>query len=125
MHNGTPDTLPSQNEAWGFFGTIRHHAEPAEAWRLASLHIAAETGVSEEAVRAFLDSRYGRHFADDVTNALFGGLDLPAAIDSAIERWMNWRINRRIEDELGIPRGLPYLTGFVCMHEALLDTTAN
>jgi len=24
-------TLPSNNEAWGFFGTIRHHADSVEA----------------------------------------------------------------------------------------------
>jgi hypothetical protein len=121
----TTTVLPTANEAWGFHGTIRHNADPAEAWRLASLHIAAETGASEEAVRAFLDSRYGRHFADDVANALFGGLNLPAAIDSAIERWMGWRISRSIEHELGIPRGLPYLTGFVLMHQALLDAEVD
>jgi hypothetical protein len=78
----------------------------------------------DEGVGAFLDSRYGRHFADDVANAFVGRLDLAAAIDSAIERWMRWRIDSRIEDELGIPQGLPYLTGFVCMHQALLDATA-
>ncbi len=117
--------LPTANEAWGFYGSIRHNADPAEAWRLASLSIAAETGASEEAVRAFLDSRYGRHFADDVANALFGGLNLTAAIDSAIERWMEWRISRSIEHELGIPRGLPYLTGFVFMHQALLEAEVD
>lgn len=117
--------LPTANEAWGFFGTIRHHAEQTKAWALAMAAIANETGCPDEAVRDFLDSRYGRQFADDVANALFGGLELPAAIDSAIERWMKWRIDRRIEDELGIPQGLPYLTGFVCMHEALLDAMAD
>jgi hypothetical protein len=124
MHNGTPNTLPSRNEAWGFFGTIRHHAEPNHAWALAMGAIAKTTDCPEEAVRDFLDSRYGRHLADDVANGLFSGRDLPAAINSAIERWMEWRIDARIERELGIPRGLPYLTEFVCMHEALLDATA-
>ena len=27
-------TLPSNNEAWGFYGTIRHHADSAAAWPL-------------------------------------------------------------------------------------------
>lgn len=121
MPNGT--ILPTAKEAWGFYGTIRHHADPTQAWALAMEAIAKTTGYPDEAVRNFLDSRYGRHFADDVANALFGRLDLPTAIDSAVERWMRWRIDRRIEDELGIPRGLPYLTGFVCMHEALLETS--
>ena len=55
---------------------------------------------------------------------LCGGRDLPRAIDEAIERWMDRRIDAAIESELGIPEGLPYLTGFVCMHEALLEGAA-
>ena len=50
--------------------------------------------------------------------------DLPRAIDETIERWMDRRIDAAIERELGIPEGLPYLTGFVCMHEALLEGAA-
>jgi len=37
---------------------------------------------------------------------------------------MDRRIGAAIESELGIPEGLPHLTGFVCMHEALLEGTA-
>src|SRR5215211_1582014 len=118
MHNRT--TLPSRNEARGFFGTIRPHAEPNEAWALAMEAVAKTTGCPNQAVRDFLDSRDGRHFADQIVNGLLGRLDLPAAIESAILRWMDWRIDARIEHDLGIPRGLPYLTGFVCMHHALL-----
>lgn len=32
---------------------------------------------------------------------------------AAVSRWMGWSISRRTECEMGIPRGLPYLTGFV------------
>ena len=46
------------------------------------------------------------------------------AIDEAIERWMDRRIDAAIESELGIPEGLRYLTGFVCMQEALLEGAA-
>lgn len=46
------------------------------------------------------------------------------AIDEAIERWMDRRIDAAIESELGIPEGLPYLTGFVFMHEALIEGAA-
>jgi hypothetical protein len=69
MQNETPTTLPSRNEAWGFFGAIRHFAEPHQAWALAMEAAARTTGCPEEAVRDFLDSRYGRHLADDVINA--------------------------------------------------------
>jgi hypothetical protein len=80
--------------------------------------IAATTGCPDEAVRDFLDSRYGRHFADEVANGLGAGRDLATAIDEAIERWLQQRIDARIERELGIPRRLPYLTGLVLMHQA-------
>jgi hypothetical protein len=55
---------------------------------------------------------------------LCGGRDLPRAIYEAIERWMDRRIDAALESELVIPKGLPYLTGFVCMHEALLEGAA-
>jgi hypothetical protein len=117
-------TLPTNNEAWGFWGTIAHHAEPAQAWPIAMQAVADATGCSEAAVRDFLDSRHGRHFADDVANGLFGGLSLPAAIGLAIERWMGWTIDRRTACKTGIPRGLPYLTGFVIDCEIMAEATA-
>lgn len=117
-------TLPSQNEAWGFYGTIRHHADPAEAWPIVFQAITATTGCSEIGVRDFLDSRHGRHFADDVANGLFEGLSLQQSIDAAIDRWMNWTINRRTSRETGIPRGLSYLIGFVTDCEIMAEANA-
>ena len=122
MHNETGTAPLSGYEAQGFFDSIRQHVDPNEACALARQAIANTTGRPNEAVRVFLASRYGREFAGEVTNALASGRDLSAAIDSAIERWMRSRISAEIEDELGIPQGLPTLTGFVCMHEALLET---
>jgi hypothetical protein len=55
-------------EAWGFWGTMHVHA--AAAWPLAIVTTAETIGESYEAVRAFLDSRHGRHFADEVRNQL-------------------------------------------------------
>jgi hypothetical protein len=117
-------TLPTNNEAWGFSGTIAHHADPAQAWPIAMQAVADATGCSEAAVRDFLDSRHGRHFADDVTNGLFDGLAFPAAIEAAIERWMDWTTDRRTERDTGIPRGLPYLMGWVTHHEILAEAAA-
>lgn len=108
---------PTANDAWGFFGTMVNHADPAAAWALALPAVANATDATVEAVRDFLDSRHGRHFADDVANELFAGLALAAAIDASVARWMGWRITRRTEHETGIPAGLPYLTGFVMDHE--------
>ena len=118
MQNGSSTLLPSVNASHGFRGTIRQHAEPHRAWMLA---IATATSASEEAVRAFLASRSGRHFADEVATAICSGRDVAAAIDGVVERWMELCITRLIETEIGIPQGLPYLTGFVLMQEALLN----
>ena len=59
--------------------------------------------------------------ADDVLSDLLSDQELAGAIDRAVERWTDWRIDGQIEEEVGIPQGLPYLTGFVRMHEALLE----
>jgi hypothetical protein len=114
-------TLPTTNPDWGFFGTIAHHAEPTTAWAWALPAIAAATGCPETAVREFLDSRHGRHFADDVANGLAAGQELTAAITAAVTRWMGWTISRQTQREYGIPRGLPYLTGFVTHCEIMAE----
>jgi hypothetical protein len=124
MQNGATTAIASTNEARGFFGTLGQHAEPNQAWALAVAGITKSTGRCDKAVRDFLDSRYGRHFADEVATGLCGGRDLPRAIDEAIERWMDLRIDAATERELGIPEGLPYLTGFVCMHDSLPEGAA-
>jgi hypothetical protein len=117
----TTATLPTRNEAWGFFGTMTQmNADAQQAWNAASAMIAAQTDASPEGVRDFLDSRHGRHFADDVSNGLHAGLGLVAAIEAAVDRWQGWRIGRRTSRETGIPAGLPYLTGFVT-HFQILD----
>jgi hypothetical protein len=120
----TTTILPTRNEDWGFWGTISRSenraADPATAWEIASLRIAEATEAAPEGVRDFLDSRLGRHFADEVANGLWKGEALEPAIETAIARWMGWRIDRRTEREDGIPRGLPYLTGWVT-HFQLLD----
>ena len=118
------ETLPTANQAWGFFGTMRHHADPAEAWALALPAVAVATDATTDAARAFLDSRHGRHFADDVANGLFAGLGLAAAIDAAVARWMGWTITRCTSRETGIPAGLPYLTGLVIHHEIMAEMAA-
>ena len=100
----------TQNDAWGFWGTMNEHA--SAAWPLAMTAISDATGQPLESVRVFLDSRHGRHFADDVAGELARGDTLKEAIDTAIARWMGWRIDRRTSRETGIPKGLPYLTGF-------------
>jgi len=109
----TATILPSRNDDAGFSGTIGLHAEAGTAWSLAFAAVAEATGQPAEAIRAFLDSRHGRHLADDVANALMAGAGLDDAIETAVDRWMGWTISRRTARETGIPEGLPYLTGVV------------
>jgi hypothetical protein len=99
------------NEGWGFWGSMGGYA--AIAWPLAMTAIADATGEDFDSIRAFLDSRHGRHFADDVHNALYEGRALPDAIAAATKQWMGWKIGKRNSRDYGIPSHLPYLTGFV------------
>ena len=118
----THPCLPSRNEAYGFFRTLPVCPAPgrrrAVVWPLASRLIAEAIGASSEdemiGIRDFLDSRIGRHFADDVVGNMTGcNIGLEAAIAAAIRRWQVWRIDRATERSEGIPAGLPYLTGWV------------
>lgn len=117
----TTEILRTQNEGWGFFGTVAAsfgYENATAAWALASGAIIEATGQNAGSVRAFLDSRHGRHFADAVVDtAHHAGPPAPAAlqrgVDKATARWMNWTIGRRTSRETGIPAGVPYLTGFV------------
>ncbi len=117
----TSTILSTRNEAWGFFGTMQTGGrDPRQSWQIAFPLIVDATGCSPEGVRGFLDSRHGRHFADEVANQLATGLALGPAIEAAIARYQGWRIDRRTQREEGIPAGLPYLTGWVA-HFAILD----
>ena len=119
----TTKQIPAaQNDAWGFYGTMNEQAEAA--WPLAMTAISEATAEPLESVRAFLDSRHGRHFADDVQNGLYGGDALADAINAATQRWMGWTIGRQTSKQYGIPKGLPYLTGFVIHCEIIEESLA-
>ena len=115
----TTTQIPAtQNDAWGFWNTMDQLA--TAAWPLAMTAIADATGEPLESVRIFLDSRHGRHFADEVLNQLHAGRALGDAVNAATQQWMGWTIGRQTSKDYGIPRGLPYLTGFV-IHCAIAD----
>ena len=110
--------LPTtQNEGWGFWGNLGGYA--SVAWPLAMTAITDATGESAEDVRTFLDSRFGRHFADSVHDALYQdslgdqGCNMPQAIAKAVAQWMRWKIGRTAHGHYGIPLGMPHLSGFV------------
>lgn len=110
------NSIPStKNEEWGFFGTMKEHANAA--WPLAMTAISDATGLPLESVRSFLDSSHGRHFADDVQNELYDVNAMMDAIRVVTARWMGWTIGRQTARQYGIPKGLPYLTGFVIYSE--------
>ncbi|MQM29308.1 MAG: hypothetical protein CRU78_01670 [Candidatus Accumulibacter phosphatis] len=120
----TANPIPStENEAWGFFGSMRDNAE--RAWPIAMTAISDATYQSLESVRLFLDSRYGRHFSDDVRKPMLVGKTLKQAIHAAITQWMGWTINRQTSKQYGIPRGLPHLTGFVIHCEVTEESLAD
>lgn len=103
--------MQTRNELYGFYGTIGHHADADAAWAMAESAIASGAGLDPDETRAFLDSRHGRHFADEVANGLARGQGLGQAIDAAIQKFMAWRISRAMARETGIPAGIPYLIG--------------
>jgi hypothetical protein len=117
----TANIPASRNEGWGLYGTMNEHAEAA--WPLAMTAVAKATGESLDTVRAFLDSRFGRHYADSVLDAFDDSRSLTDAIDAATRKWMGWTIDRHTSRNYGIPRGLPYLTGFV-VHCGIIDECA-
>ena len=119
----TSTKIPAtENESWGYWATMQEEA-PA-AWAIALPAIAMVTGTELDAARAFLDSRHGRHFADEVRNHLLRNKTLADAINAAITQWMTWRTNRMTNNNYGIPSGLPYLTGFV-IHCGIIEETAE
>ena len=120
--NATTPIPGTQNDTWGFYGTMNEQAEAA--WPLAMTAISDATGQPLESVRTFLDSRHGRHFADDVQNGLYAGATLADAIAQATQRWMGWTIGRSTSKQYGIPKGLPYLTGFVIHCEIVEESLA-
>ena len=92
--------MKTDNLDWGFCGT---HGE--KAWGIAHEKLVAKTGCSPEAVKLFLDSRYGRQFADDVSNALLVTPLMGDALDAAIAQWMEWTISPMTGAQYGMPIG--------------------
>ena len=111
----TAPILATQNEVWGFYGAMKENA--SAAWPIAMIAISGATNQSLESVRTFLDSRHGRNFSDDVLNQMLTDKSVEQAIHAAVTQWMGWRIGRATSRDYGIPRGLPYLTGFVIQCE--------
>ncbi|MBK3786532.1 hypothetical protein G3A43_40745 [Paraburkholderia aspalathi] len=83
------------------------------AWPLAMAAISEATDEEPEVVRAFLDSRHGRHFADTVLTWMHCGEPLEDALECATDDWMDYRIGGHTRRKYGIPHDVAYLTAFV------------
>lgn len=116
--------LSTENECWGFWGTMSFaipHNELPDTWAAAFQAIETATGFEGEPVQKFLDSVLGRHFADGVRDQICRGQSVHEAIDATIDQWQTWRTSCEQERDLGIPSGLPYLTGYVAWNEIELE----
>ncbi len=124
--------LESQNKENGFYRTMilglneNQNAPEMDIkaiWALTMDKLSQVVSTTSEAIRAFLDSRHGRHFADEVLNQLSGqnSEDLPLAIDKAIALHMKWKISANHARETGIPKGLPYLVGLIWHEENIAE----
>lgn len=104
--------LPTQNKEWGFWGTMAHEKKAKESWPLAMAAVGEATKQPANVVRDFLDSKDGRHFADQVVLALAGGKHLPEAVTEATELWMRPSKNNPIHfpDQ---PADTPYLVAII------------
>jgi hypothetical protein len=113
----------TKNEEWGFHGTMGKDAKTA--WPIAMTVITdLLPGADEDAIRVFLDSSHGRHFADVVLNGMFYGAALQDAIQEAAGKWQNLKIGRFDAKDHGIPRGLPYLEAWI-IHYGIMEEAAR
>ncbi len=101
----------SKNPGWGFYGTMGELAEAG--WVIAIDRISDRTGEDFDAVGSFLDSKSGRHFADEVRGRVSRGVGLALAIEQIADRWMAFPMSRATRVREGFPAGVPYLTCFV------------
>lgn len=104
--------LRTHTTGFGFCGSLREEGA-RDAWTLALPAIMAATGCEEDEIRDFLDSRYGRHFADTVRCHQERGYALAQAIAAAISEWRSYRVGKATRRAYGMPEGADYLTGMV------------
>ena len=88
--------LPSDNPEWGFWGTSeRSGYDTAMAWEATGNALATAFDLTPTEIRDLLDSRFGRHLADDLS-FIDGGPASAQAIETHImarladRRWRRW-----------------------------------
>ncbi len=119
MENFIP--MRTNNQEWGFWGTSKHNGYDAElTWDAASHFLAENFDLSPEQVRVVLDSRFGRHLADDLSfikseeRGIANGPSSTKAIHKHLSNriadkgWRDW-FEKTIREETGktYPRKAP------------------
>ena len=90
-------TLPTQNEEWGFYGTLlsnrttKTDSTTAKLYAKASRLIIA-AGFTKEQTRSYLDSRLGRHMADAISKQ--------SELAHVVNSWIAKGIVQRTVDEI-------------------------
>lgn len=81
--------LTSNNETWGFWGTsVDNGLDAREAWEIAFNHYSEVYGLTAEQTRDFLDSRMGRHIADQLVGTGKGSIKEVLAELDAQKGWV-------------------------------------
>jgi len=89
MQNFKP--LPTKNSEWGLWGTSQHNEYDTEmVWNAVSQILSSEFELTPEQTRDLLDTRFGRHLADDLS-FIKGGPTTPGLIYE--------HIRERLQDE--------------------------
>ena len=106
------ELLRTQNESWGFYGTMSSTGKSEESWNLAFNLLLKATKVNANCVRLFLDGTQGRHFADEVKEHLSKGVDLKTSIQTVIAKWKIWKVPKGIQKRYNIKSTYNYIETF-------------
>lgn len=107
--------LASENKNYGFYGTMYNmEYDVDDVWKIAFKKIKKATEQSDKAVRAYLDSGYGRHFADmviDCDRVTHKGkrLSISQSIDMVIDEQMRYNATRADAHTVRMPNTTPML----------------
>jgi len=72
-------TIQTNNEGWGFYGTCLVNGLNAQKeWKKAIKTLVKDKGLSQEQARDLLDSKWGRHTANELT----GGQSLKLQLEN-------------------------------------------
>ncbi|ULJ69300.1 hypothetical protein MIS45_11270 [Wielerella bovis] len=105
----------TQNETYGFYGTCAIVGLNAQSlWDIAIQQIHQATQEHLEDIAIFLDSRHGRHFADDVVCLIRNDKTAHTAIYETVQKWQTWQLGSAVKG-MGLPTNTPYLNGLIMM----------